>query len=234
MGFRLRGYNPMGVGLWSPYSSILDGHGVIVGAPRTVGGFGIHSNQVGGGIKLEWTKLSTTLDFGGDSSANMNYEIFGDKIDGYQNQLLATVSHSGANAEYRHDGTHGTYPTAANDIWFYRIRASNSGSFPGDFDYVLRVIIGTTPDPPQSLTVSAVTGSTMTLSWLHPASDGGSSIMSYELQVNGGTVISVANTALTIDNTDGAPGTAPTYVLRAVNALGASTDTSVSGVTVLA
>jgi hypothetical protein len=77
-------------------------------------------------------------------------------------------------------------------------------------------IVSTTPASPQNFTATAGDGQ-VTLSWLAPASDGGSFVLRYELQIDNGAWESVTSPKVVTGLSN---GTVYTFNIRAVNAIG--------------
>ena len=88
---------------------------------------------------------------------------------------------------------------------------------------------GTAPAAPASLSVTA--GDTKaTLTFTTPANDGGSSITSYEYQIDGGSWVSTSSTATSINVNGLTNGTTYSFAVRAVNGNGDGVaSSSVSG-----
>jgi hypothetical protein len=81
----------------------------------------------------------------------------------------------------------------------------------------------TAPDAPTSLSATAISTSDINLIWTAPADDGGSPITGYMIHRNGVMIVDdTASTGTTYSDTGLEPGTTYTYVVMAINAIGAS------------
>ena len=106
----------------------------------------------------------------------------------------------------------------------YRVRARNDVGF-GPWAVATRRSATGPPSAPQSLKATTV-GSTVTLTWSAPESDGGSSILSYQVHVSINnsstwTHLTSGNASLTYTDVTATPGTLRRYRVRAVNSSGA-------------
>lgn len=79
----------------------------------------------------------------------------------------------------------------------------------------------TVPDPPRTLTFTSVTSIAITANWIAPASDGGSAILGYQVQVDGGSRTWTTDTTYTADLLTS--NASHTFNIYAVNVKGAST-----------
>ena len=126
--------NLVGAGPWSEYTTVnytvlgvTLNQGVIMGTPSKPTGLQRHVDQTGvnnSTLKVQWTKLSvssqvTKTEFGGDTEGNMTYHLFGDQVDGYRNQLIASFNHVTDAAEYQHNNLHPVYPVSPGQKWYY-------------------------------------------------------------------------------------------------------------------
>jgi len=111
--------------------------------------------------------------------------------------------------------------------------ASISSSILVHYGWSQKAVTITVPGAPTSLTATAASGSQIDLSWTAPASDGGSAILGYEIQrespIGGGfsTIVSdTGTTGTTYSDTGLAAGTQYNYRVRALNAIGGSTESN--------
>ena len=119
----------------------------------------------------------------------------------------------------------------ANTTYFFRLKAINAG---GESPFAATTGISTLPGAPTALTASAITQTTLTLSWTAPTG----TVTGYELQraIDAGftvglTSIPVTGTPTTVDVTGLTANTAYFFRLRALNASGASSYTAAQATT---
>jgi hypothetical protein len=116
---------------------------------------------------------------------------------------------------------YGQLPTIRSDV------ASRMGSTPP----------ATVPGTPSSLTASAASGDSVTLSWSAPASDGGAAITRYELFRGASTPVSTSTTPVYSGSATSATDTPAAgsyyYAVRACNSAGCGDTTTAGPVTVV-
>ncbi|MDE0431205.1 MAG: fibronectin type III domain-containing protein [Caldilineaceae bacterium] len=119
---------------------------------------------------------------------------------------------------------------------YYRLRAMNSVGYSGWSASVMDTVAAVAPGKP-SLSASAA-GTTITLNWVAPASDGGAAITGYTLQVsNNGTTgwstrTSPAADATSYEHTGLAAGTTRYYRISARNSVGSGEYSDVASDTI--
>ena len=119
----------------------------------------------------------------------------------------------------------------AGTPYFYKVKANNSyGQSTFSNEATGTALANTAPSAPQSFTATAGVDK-VTLAWLAPADNGGSAVTSYQIfrSIGGGAAAqigSVAGSILTFVDTTGTAGTSYTYYVKAVNEIGAGTQSA--------
>jgi predicted phage tail protein len=119
----------------------------------------------------------------------------------------------------------------AGTPYFYKVKANNSyGQSTFSNEATGTALVNTAPSAPQSFTATAGVDK-VTLAWLAPADNGGSAVTSYQIvRSTGGSAAaqigSVAGSILTFVDTTGTAGTSYTYYVKAVNEIGAGTQSA--------
>ena len=177
-------------------------------------------------IDLSWTAPASD---GGSAITGYRIEI---SPNGNSNWTTHLANTSGTGTTYSHTGL------AAGTTRHYRVSAINTNGA-GAASNVDGATTGTTvPDAPTGLAATASGNTRINLSWTAPASDGGSPITGYRIEVSsdGGTSWSdhVASTnvpATTYSHTGLAAGTTRHYRVSAINTNGAGAPSSVDDAT---
>ena len=177
-------------------------------------------------IDLSWTAPASD---GGSAITGYKIEISSDAGNAWTTHLADTTS---PNTTYSHTGL------AAGTTRHYRVSAINTNGA-GAASNVDDATTGTTvPDAPTGLTATASGTTQIDLSWTAPASDGGSAITGYKIEISsdGGNAWTthLANTtspATTYEHTGLAASTTRHYRVSAINTNGAGAASNVDGAT---
>jgi titin len=211
--YRIRAENGLGLSTYSPYTSTTDGMGFCVGPPDTPPNLARHADTpTNTAIKLGWTALGSDAEVGGDDVGNAQYEVYGDQVDGAQNNLVATT----ANNYYEHTGL------TATQTWYYTIKAKNNGAFRSDPTPVLTAVVAALSDAPANLVLTSSSAGNVNMNWNPPASNGGAVIEKYQVRRsdNPSVYVDVVNTQLTYAWTGQSEGALISYYVRAVTSVG--------------
>ena len=168
-----------------------------------------------GSVRLTWT---APTDDGGASVSG--YQVFRGTVSG----SLVQVATLGNVLTWNNTGL-----TNGQTYWF-QVAAVNSAG-PGDRSLEVSATPATTPSPPRSLKVTKPVGGGLLLTWLAPASNGGSPITAYRIHRTDGTGATLIRTvgATPLSFLDTQIGTKQwyAYVVTAMNALGESTASNI-------
>ena len=169
----------------------------VPGAPSGLTATASGSNR----INLSWSAPASD---GGSAITGYNIEVSPNGTSGWTDQVANTNSTA---TTYAHTGL------ASGDTRHYRVSAINTNGA-GTASNVDSATTGTTvPGAPTGLTATASGATQITLSWSAPASDGGSAITGYNIEVspNGtsGWTDQVANTGSTTTTPTRTPGLPP-------------------------
>ncbi|HXU96305.1 MAG TPA: fibronectin type III domain-containing protein, partial [Candidatus Nitrosotalea sp.] len=179
-------------------------------------------------INLSWTAPANN---GG--SAITGYKIERSTDGG--STWSAIVSNTGSTGT-----TYSNTGLATNTTYTYRVSAINAigTSSASNTASATTNTVATVPQPPTSLTSTAISSSQINLSWTAPANNGGSAITGYKIErsTDGGSTwgIASANTAsvsTAYSDTGLSPSTAYTYRTYAINAIGTSSVSNISSTT---
>lgn len=178
-------------------------------------------------IDLSWTAPS---DDGG--AAITGYMIERSQDAG---STWSTISSNTGSASTTYSDTGLTSSTS----YTYRVSAINSvgTSSPSNIASATTSVSTSIPQPPTGLTASAVSSSTINLSWDAPGNDGGSAIIGYKIEraTMGGTwsviVPNTGGTTTTYSNTGLLPLLTYTYRVSAINSVGTSLPSNTASAT---
>lgn len=178
-------------------------------------------------IDLSWTAPS---DDGG--AAITGYMIERSQDAG---STWSTISSNTGSASTTYSDTGLTSSTS----YTYRVSAINSvgTSSPSNIASATTSVSTSIPQPPTGLTASAVSSSTINLSWNAPGNDGGSAIIGYKIEraTMGGTwsviVPNTGGTTTTYSNTGLLPLLTYTYRVSAINSVGTSLPSNTASAT---
>ncbi|CAD7941246.1 unnamed protein product [Amoebophrya sp. A120] len=229
---KVQGVNLVGQGAWGQFTDpqktelgVTLNNGVILSAPSKVSGFQRHTDQQGvpnDTIKMQWTKLSTTTQFGGDVAENITYHVFGDRVSGSSDILLHSQSHLVA-SEWEHTGSHPTYPVSPGQAWYYTVRAGNGGGFLSEPVLPpVKMIAAFVPGVPRDFTAANTVNAFQTLlNWNPPADDGGNSLVFYRIRSSQGVAWTAdVSATLLFHQYSGQQAVATTYYISAGNSIG--------------
>ena len=177
-------------------------------------------------IDLSWTAPAST---GGSAITGYKIEVSPNGTSGWTDQVANTSS---TTTTYAHTGL------ASGDTRHYRVSAINANGS-GTASNVDSATTGTTvPGAPSGLSATASGSTQINLSWSAPASDGGSAITGYKIEVssNGGSswtdqVANTSSTTTTYAHSGLGGGTTRHYRVSAINANGAGTASNVANAT---
>jgi hypothetical protein len=114
---KIRAETAFGVGpSYSNFSTSQDGHGFTLTTPDNVKNLtrNMLTMPVPTQIRLAWNK---TQYFGGDDEEHVQYLIYGDTVDGHQNQLLHVANYT--EMTWDHNGL------TPGSVWFYTLKVRN-------------------------------------------------------------------------------------------------------------
>ena len=218
---QVRATNAEGNGDWS-----LSGTGqtgtTVPGAPTGLTATASGTTQ----INLSWSAPAST---GGSAITGYKIEVSSNGGSSWTDQVANTNSTA---TTYAHTGL------AAGSTRHYRVSAINANGT-GTASNVDSATTGTTvPGAPTGLTATASGTTQIDLSWGAPASDGGSAITGYKIEVssNGGSswtdqVANTNSTTTTYAHTGLAAGTTRHYRVSAINTNGTGTASNVANAT---
>ena len=177
-------------------------------------------------INLSWSAPGST---GGAAITGYKIEVSPNGTSGWTDQVANTNSTA---TTYAHSGL------AAGTTRHYRVSAINTNGA-GTASNVDSATTGTTvPGAPTGLTATASGTTAINLSWSAPASNGGSAITGYKIEVSSnGTsswtnlVANTSNTTTTYAHTGLTAGATRHYRVSAINANGAGTASNVANAT---
>ena len=219
--YRVSAINTNGSGTASNVDSATTGT-TVPGAPTGLTATASGATQ----ITLSWTAPGST---GGSAITGYNIEVSPNGTSGWTDQVANTNSTA---TTYAHTGL------ASGDTRHYRVSAINANGS-GTASNVDSATTGTTvPGAPTGLTATASGATQINLSWSAPASDGGSAITGYKIEVssNGGSswtdqVANTGSTTTTYAHTGLAPGSTRHYRVSAINTNGSGTASNVDSAT---
>ena len=180
-------------------------------------------------IKLIWIK---PLNNGSSTVTNYKIEF---KI--VPNDYAVLVTTTNATTSY----THTNVQTGKNYI--YRVSAINSAGTSNPSAEAIAQPTSTSgsgntaPNPPSSLSATAVSPTQINLSWTAPSNTGGTPIIGYKIERKSGTgsysilITNTGNATTKASNTGLTTGTTYYYKVYAINAIGTSNSTSESSAT---
>ena len=177
-------------------------------------------------IDLSWSAPAST---GGSAITGYKIEVSPNGTSGWTDQVANTNSTA---TTYAHTGL------ASGDTRHYRVSAINANGA-GTASNVDSATTGTTvPGAPTGLTATASGATQINLSWTAPASDGGSAITGYKIEVssNGGTswttlVADTGNATTTYQHTGLTASSTRHYRVSAINTNGSGTASNVDSAT---
>ncbi|MDR0425609.1 MAG: fibronectin type III domain-containing protein [Clostridiales bacterium] len=159
-------------------------------------------------VTLRWTAVPDNANGG---AAITKYEVSGDGG--------GTWECAGSSAEY-------TFTGLENGAeYIFKVRAVNSAG-PGTAAE-LNATPATVPDAPANL-AAAVSAGRVDLTWVAPAYDGGAPITAYQVSGDGGSTWECVGLSTSHTFTGLANGTTYTFKVRAVNAMGAGAENTVT------
>ena len=219
--YRVSAINANGAGTASNVDSATTGT-TVPGAPSGLSATASGSTQ----IDLSWTVPASD---GGSAITGYKIEVSPNGTSGWTDQVANTSSTA---TTYAHTGL------ASGDTRHYRVSAINTNGS-GTASNVDSATTGTTvPGAPTGLTATASGATQINLSWSAPASDGGSAITGYKIEVssNGGTswttlVADTGNATTTYQHTGLTASSTRHYRVSAINANGSGTASNVDSAT---
>ena len=219
--YRVSAINANGSGTASNVDSATTGT-TVPGAPSGLSATASGTTQ----INLSWSAPAST---GGSAITGYNIEV---SSNGGTSWTTLVADTGNANTTYQHTGL--TAPSTRH----YRVSAinANGSGVPSNVD---SATTGTTvPGAPSGLTATASGSTQINLSWSAPASDGGSAITGYRIEVspNGASgwtdqVANTGSTTTTYAHTGLAPGSTRHYRVSAINTNGSGTASNVDSAT---
>ena len=211
--------------LTSVATAVVSAAATVPGAPRSLSATASGTNR----INLNWTAPASN---GGSPITGYRIEV---SLDGGSNWTDRVANTTGTNTSYAHTGL------AAGDTRHYRVSAINDNGTgnPSNIDGATTGTTTTTvPGAPTRLTATAGGTTTINLVWNAPASDGGSAITGYRIEVSpDGTsnwtdrVANTNSTTTTYAHTGLAPGTTRHYRVSAINANGTAASSNTANAT---
>ena len=218
---QVRATNADGDGYWS-FSGTGQTGTSVPGAPTSLSATASGSTQ----INLSWTAPASD---GGSSITGYKIEVSSDGGSSWSDHVADTTS---ATTTYPHTGL------SAGTTRHYRVSAinTNGAGRPSNVD---GTTAGTTvPGAPTGLSARVRRGTRISLRWTTPASDGGSPITGYRIEVssNGGSswtnlVADTTSANITYSDTGLPGGTTRHYRVSAINTNGAGTPSNVDDAT---
>jgi hypothetical protein len=168
---RLRGYNIMGYGEWSEYSSITaTPRGWTLDTPITPLNFARHADiPVAGFVKLRWDPIATEPDAGRDMVNMIIYEVYGGP--GTPVKI----------AEVPYTSTSYTATVPAGTSWSFYVKAKNRAGKLSAATTTLLMASGELPQAPASVTTASPAVGSATVTWTAVPTVGGIQVLQYEV-----------------------------------------------------
>ena len=215
--FRVRAVNANGAGI-PAFKTVATGSTGTPSAP-------LNLRAVAAGptiIDLDWDAPSLP-----GASAVIDYQVEVSADRGSNWTLLTTTGLT----SYRHGSL------AAGATRHYRVRARNASGFgPWTSPVSATTSAGTPPGPPRSLTATAVSSSTIELSWRAPLSSGSSAIVGYRIEWSStrtgvwtDLVANTGRTSTTYEDTGLDPNTTRYYRVSAINSFDTGDPSNIEG-----
>ena len=220
--YRVSAINDTGTGPTSNIDGATTGTTTVPGAPRSLSATASGTNW----INLNWTAPASD---GGSPITGYRIEV---SLDGGSNWTDHLADTDSASTTYAHTGL------AVGDTRHYRVSAINANGT-GPTSNVDNATTGSTvPGAPTRLTATASGNTRIDLSWSAPASNGGSPITGYRIEVSPDGITNwtdrVANTnstTTTYADTGLAPGTTRHYRVSAITANGTAAASNTANAT---
>ena len=211
--------------LTSEATAVVSAAATVPGAPRSLSATASGTNR----INLTWSAPASN---GGSPITGYRIEV---SLDGGSNWTDRVANTNGTNTSYAHTGL------AAGDTRHYRVSAINDNGTgnPSNIDGATTGTTGSAvPGAPTRLTATASGSTRINLTWNAPASNGGSPITGYRIEVSpNGTsnwtdrVANTNSTTTTYADTGLAPGTTRHYRVSAINANGTAASSNTANAT---
>ena len=211
--YRVAAINDEGRGDWSNVADATTD----LSAPGAPTNLTVEPSGAGGRteLRLDWTRPSSD---GGSPITGYRVEVSPNGTSGWT-VLVANTRRTATS--YTHTGL------SPSTTRHYRVAAINAEGTGGFSDVASGTTNTGTPTAPQSLRATADGARSITLTWTAPASDNGSPITDYRIQVRGPTntnwidILRPRSTATTFQHTNLQPVSAYSYRVAATNAVGA-------------
>jgi large repetitive protein len=177
--------------------------------PPAPSAFSVTASTAGGGAELKWT----------DAQANTPHTV---EYRISPSPTFTTITSTGVTGQ-----SYSATGLVGGTTYIFRV-GSIAADGTANYSTEASVVVIGAPQAPTSLTATASTASSVSVSWKHPANTGGLSLLSYTVFVDGEAVQTLSGTATTATVSGLPVGSKRTISIEAVNRLGSSNRTAAS------